>query len=127
MHTAELPLASIPEGSLTRVEREGSSLVVIRSQGRLYAYRDSCPHAFWPLSEGTLRDEILECPGHGWEFDVATGECLGTPGYCLSRVQVSVRGDAVVLEWSDTDRSAGTRCRQPNEGPSAELTKRSCL
>src|ERR1700687_6171508 len=61
-----LPFVETAPGTLTRVEFEGRSFVIVRTEAEIYAYVDACPHAFWPLSEGTLRDGVLECPGHGW-------------------------------------------------------------
>jgi nitrite reductase/ring-hydroxylating ferredoxin subunit len=94
----ELPLANLPEQSLTRVEHDVANLVVIRSAGEVFAYFDKCPHAFWPLSEGSLHNSVLECPGHGWEFDVKTGRCLNAPVYCLTSVPAIVEGDIVRLQ-----------------------------
>lgn len=107
MQTVEFPLAEFPEGALVRIGREGSNLLVVRSNGQLYAYRDQCPHAFWPLSEGTLKKNVLECPGHGWEFDIVTGRCLNTPDYCLSSVVVAINGDTAVFQWNDVDQRPG--------------------
>jgi nitrite reductase/ring-hydroxylating ferredoxin subunit len=103
MPSAELSLANIPADSLVRVEENGANLVVIRSQGQIVAYQDRCPHAFWPLSEGALSGNVLECPGHGWEFDIRTGRCLNAPAYCLSSVAVTLSGDTVCLQWNDPE------------------------
>lgn len=108
MPTIELKLTEVREGSVSRFEREGSGIVVVCSGGRVHAYRDRCPHAFWPLSEGILRESVLECPGHGWEFDIATGQCLTTPGYCLSPVTVTTSEDSAIFQWSDLDSRSGS-------------------
>jgi len=108
MPNAELPLAGLPAESLTQIERDGFQLVVIRAGERVFAYEDKCPHAFWPLSQGMLRKTVLECPGHGWEFDIETGRCLNAPAYCLIPVGVTIRGETVYLEWSDAARES--RC-----------------
>jgi len=95
-----LRLADLPTDSLTRIEHEGLKLVVIRSGDRIFAYHDRCPHAFWPLSQGTLHRTTLECPGHGWEFDVETGRCLNTSSYCLTSVPLTVAEDTVHIASS---------------------------
>lgn len=99
MPGTEIPLSEIREDSLVRVERGETKIVVIRSQDKVYAFHDRCPHAFWPLSQGTLSKKVLECAGHGWEFDIETGRCLNAPVYCLSPLAVSVEGDTVRLQW----------------------------
>ena len=99
----EMSFADLPADSLVRVEHDGMKLLVARSQERVFAYHDKCPHAFWPLSEGTLNNKVLECPGHGWEFDIETGRCLNAPVYCLTPVEVRVQGDMVRLQYSDPE------------------------
>lgn len=88
----KLRLSEIPSDGLTRVEHDGHEVVVIRRGERVFAYRDVCPHAFWPLSQGSIHHGFLECPGHGWEFDVETGECRTAPGYCLTPIPVTIIG-----------------------------------
>ena len=99
MPTANLPLSDFALNVPVRVEREGMNLVVIRLENEIVAYEDVCPHASWPLSEGSVRDGVLECPGHGWEFSVANGRCLNAPSYCLSRIAGSIEAESLRLEW----------------------------
>jgi nitrite reductase/ring-hydroxylating ferredoxin subunit len=102
MQNTELSLSELRADSLLQFEHAGTKLVVVRSKDRVFAFHDRCPHAFWPLSQGTLRDTVLECAGHGWEFDIETGRCLTAPVYCLTPVTVRVDGDTVRLEWPDS-------------------------
>ena len=76
MPRIDVRLDEIPLGTLFRVECDGSPIVLIRTSGGVSAFFDRCPHAHWPLSEGKLQDGLLQCVGHGWQFDVRTGECL---------------------------------------------------
>jgi nitrite reductase/ring-hydroxylating ferredoxin subunit len=89
-----------------RIEHAGMKLVVIRTEERIFAYEDVCPHAFWPLSEGSVHQGILECPGHGWEFNVENGRCLNAPAYCLTSVSVAVNGELVTLRWENSLKHA---------------------
>jgi nitrite reductase/ring-hydroxylating ferredoxin subunit len=93
------PIADLIENFPVRIEHEGMRLVLIRSASRVFAYEDVCPHASWPLSDGTAQNGVLECPGHGWEFSVESGRCLNAPAYCLTPVSVSVQGEFVLLSW----------------------------
>jgi nitrite reductase/ring-hydroxylating ferredoxin subunit len=99
MPRVEIELAAVPLNIPTGVEHAGRKLVILRTESRTVAYEDVCPHAFWPLSEGTLHNGVLECPGHGWEFNADTGRCLNAPAYCLTPVSLEVRGDLVRLDW----------------------------
>jgi toluene monooxygenase system ferredoxin subunit len=74
-------------------------IVVIRTSRGITAFHDRCPHAEWPLSEGEVANGVLECPGHGWRFDVATGQCLNPPTYRLTPFAVVTRDDHVRITW----------------------------
>ena len=64
---------SIPQGG-TRVDAGGHRLALFRIEDAFYAIGDLCSHAEASLSEGELFDEDVECPRHGSEFNVRTGE-----------------------------------------------------
>ena len=99
MPKIEVELKEIPSETPIRLESDGTGIVVVRSNGTVQAFFDRCPHAHWPLSEGELRDGILHCIGHGWEFDTATGQCLTVPTCRLQPLPVVVEKDRVQIEW----------------------------
>lgn len=109
MPRAEISIAEVPLNVPTRFEHEGMKLVILRTESQISAYEDACPHAFWPLSEGTIRDGVLECPGHGWEFSASTGHCLNAPAYCLTRVSLQLRDEKIRLEWEAGAPSSATK------------------
>lgn len=63
--------------------------------GRLYGLRNRCPHQGAPLCLGRIKgttlpeapykyvygrdQEIIQCPWHGWEFEIATGRTYFKP------------------------------------------------
>lgn len=58
----------------------GVRICLARAEGRVHAVSDTCPHADFPLSEGSvLPGGILECVWHGAQFRLATGEVLRGP------------------------------------------------
>ncbi len=85
----------IGPGQRKIVEIDGRSIGVFNVDGRFYALRNSCPHQGGPLCLGrtvglvkaerpgdityTREGEILRCPWHGWEFDLATGRSVFDP------------------------------------------------
>jgi nitrite reductase/ring-hydroxylating ferredoxin subunit len=94
----EIPLGDIPADRPMRVEFGERGIVVVRTANGISAFEDSCPHAQWRLSDGELIGDVLECPGHGWEFQGTTGRCVNVPAYCLKRFDVIVHGDIVEIE-----------------------------
>jgi vanillate O-demethylase monooxygenase subunit len=58
----------------------GLSVVMFRrSDGSLVALRNRCSHRGYPLSEGLLKDDTIQCGYHGFTFD-CSGTCLSVPG-----------------------------------------------
>jgi len=93
----EIDLEVLPENKPVRFELEGMGVVVVRIGTEIHAYEDVCPHAGWRLSEGEIIDGRLECPGHGWQFQPATGQCTDVPAYRLKPVTVTRIGDKVTI------------------------------
>jgi phenylpropionate dioxygenase-like ring-hydroxylating dioxygenase large terminal subunit len=57
----------------------GRSLVFFRqSGGAIVALDDQCAHRAAPLSQGTLEDDCVVCPYHGFTYD-ASGACVRVP------------------------------------------------
>ncbi|MGH9277404.1 MAG: Rieske 2Fe-2S domain-containing protein [Acidimicrobiales bacterium] len=58
----------------------GTPMALFRdAAGRPHALLDRCPHRNVPLSYGSVRDGVLECCYHGWQFD-GDGTCRAIPG-----------------------------------------------
>ena len=87
-------------GSLLQVEVAGEVLCVARSeQGDFFAIPDSCTHEDYPLSEGEIWDECVECPIHGSLFNLRTGEVSGLPAFVPTKnLPVVLEGDDVYVE-----------------------------
>lgn len=70
----------------------GLPLVLCRdATGRVSALRDICPHRGMPLSFGHFDGERVECPYHGWQFDM-TGRCQHIPALIDGKSQVEKIG-----------------------------------
>jgi 3-phenylpropionate/trans-cinnamate dioxygenase ferredoxin subunit len=74
-------VGEIPDGESRAFEVRGVALAVFNCRGRLLAVGDVCTHAHALLHEGSL-DRVrctIECPLHGTEYDLRTGEVLTPP------------------------------------------------
>lgn len=78
---AGLAPADVDAGAVLQATHpNGTALCVGRHDGELFVVKDSCPHAEFPLSEGTLYPNgELECCWHGARFDCRTGTVLRGP------------------------------------------------
>ena len=67
-------LGDLPDGRGVRVEAAGHRVAVFRMGDSIYAIGDRCSHAEASLAEGEVFDLDVECPRHGSEFSLVTGE-----------------------------------------------------
>ena len=75
--------AGVKEGAGVSVVLPGrrKPIAIFRWQNAFYAVADECTHAYAPFSEGEVKDFIITCPWHGAQFDIRTGEGVGTLAY----------------------------------------------
>lgn len=76
--------------------------IVKDSMGDIHAIGDTCSHADVSLSEGEVVGCMIECWGHGSQFDLRTGEPLQLPAYDPVPVfAVTIDGDDVYVDFSN--------------------------
>lgn len=86
------------EGKLSRVEVEGSPVLVVRRRGELHAISAVCSHAGGPLDEGSLEEDTVICPWHGSRFCVLDGRVERGPAtFRQPTFEVREQGGAVAL------------------------------
>ena len=71
----------------------GPHLAIFKSDDKFYAVDNRCPHMGYPMSEGSLRDGVLICHWHHWEFDLKSGGCFLASGDDLKAFPVEARDD----------------------------------
>lgn len=101
-------VADFDPGDRVIVEVANRSIGVFRMGGEYFAVRNLCPHAGGPVCLGRIQSDVesdkpgevrcidgkylLECPWHGWEYDLATGQSVVASGRLRVRPYVvSVR------------------------------------
>lgn len=62
-----------------KVDLGGKSVLVYRSNGRVYAIDGVCSHAGGPLEEGTFDECTVQCPWHDSVFDLRNGRIVHGP------------------------------------------------
>ena len=79
-------LDQLPRDRGVRVTVGEHRIAMFRVEDAVYAIGDRCSHAEASLAEGELWGLTVECPRHGSEFDLETGE----PGALPATVPVPV-------------------------------------
>lgn len=83
-------------------EVDGVMVAFFNVEGEIYAIEDVCTHDGSELHGGPFSGFVVECPRHGAQFDVRTGEVLCGPAYSpISRFPVRIEDDSI---WSRDDR-----------------------
>ncbi len=108
-------LAEMPPGSRKLVTAGKREIALFNIDGTFFAVLDRCPHQGGSLCKGRLiglvksadpgqyhysrPQQIVRCPWHGWEFDLATGQSKVDPSSIRVRpYPVEVASGAAVQE-----------------------------
>lgn len=123
------PVEEIPPGRRKIVVpfRGRAGIGVFNINGTFHALRNLCPHKSGPLCTGAVLGrlvadappsgrplvvddyrvdqdgEIIRCPWHLWEFEVATGRCLVDPTVRVKTYPVNVEDGQVVVYADPAD------------------------
>lgn len=98
--------AAIPPGHAARVDIGELPIAVFNVNGEFHVLDDTCSHAMASLSEGELHSETcaVECPLHGSQFDLRTGEPISLPAVEPVRVhEVELRKGELWVAVSDEE------------------------
>jgi nitrite reductase/ring-hydroxylating ferredoxin subunit len=77
------------------VEVRGRRYRVVAIGGDLVAHATTCPHRLGPLENAAVEEGFIECPWHGYRFDVRTGRSADARGLRLPPAPV-IRGTDVL-------------------------------
>jgi 3-phenylpropionate/trans-cinnamate dioxygenase ferredoxin component len=72
-------LEDLPQERGIRVTIGEEQVAMFRIGSEVYAIGDRCTHAEASLAEGEVFGTEVECPRHGSEFDLKTGEPASLP------------------------------------------------
>ena len=90
------------------IEIGGTPVALFNVAGTFYAIDNVCLHMGGPLGEGILKEAVVTCPWHGWQYDVKTGALLGNPAVNVQSYEVKIENDAIYL-WMEVDQQQQQR------------------
>ena len=122
-------VSDIPERGRIIVTLQGHSVGIFRVRDRFFAVHNRCPHKGAELCRGSILGYLtadapgqlrydaervmLQCPWHGWEYDLETGESY-VKNSRVKSYEIEVEGGAEVageLESGDAHRPMTDRAR----------------
>jgi nitrite reductase (NADH) small subunit len=89
----------IPSGSAVAVQAAHRVIAVFRLGDDFFAVNNACPHKGASLCDGEIliRDKIVRCPWHHWNWQLGDGKLESDPRQRLRTYQITVEGDEVIL------------------------------
>ena len=91
VRVGSVPLRALADGAMVRLEYPPFHVLVSLVDGIPCAIEDGCNHAGASLSEGERRGCLVECPMHGYLFDLGTGQLIAPPGLCGDQRTFEIR------------------------------------
>jgi len=112
------PAELVPEETGLLVRAGGYELGIFRHGGGYVAYENVCLHQGGPVCSGVVIGKVEQvlredktvaleresteeihviCPWHGWEYDLATGQCATDRRLRLRSFEVELEGDELFV------------------------------
>ncbi len=98
-------LQTIEDNSIHTLRIDGKAYCLGRIGTELFAIDDTCTHDGASLSQGEIRNGLVECPWHHYLFNLKTGEQLGgkCPNAKTFPITVDEEGVYLQLPLNPTD------------------------
>lgn len=66
----------LSNGIMKKYKVEGTDILIAMIDGKYHAVQNQCPHFGGDLSAGILEGNIVTCPKHGSQFNLADGSMV---------------------------------------------------
>ncbi|MCO4763066.1 MAG: Rieske (2Fe-2S) protein [Myxococcales bacterium] len=97
--------SQLDDGRLMVDLPDGEQVLLIETNGKMYAVGAMCPHQYAPLIGGDVDDEaVLTCPLHGWRFSLKDGQDPDNPHSCVPTWPCGEDADGI---WVDPEGRQG--------------------
>ena len=92
-------ISELPTGKLKRVALSDIELIVTNLGDCIRAFPPTCPHLAEPLLDsGLLKDSLLTCTKHLWQWDLRTGEMHGASERPVQMYEAQLNGEDVMVK-----------------------------
>lgn len=94
-------IRDIKEGGATECMVQGRSLLLSKRGDTVSCFDNACAHLGMPLDMAEVKDGVITCSYHGFQYLLETGECLTAPEVQLKVHAVRLIGDRVQVRLED--------------------------
>ena len=91
-------IGEVPERAALFRQVGGASLLLTRVGDDVRAYPNACPHLGMPLDDAEIKDGVLTCRYHGFQYLLATGESLTVADVALPSLPVELDAGRVRVD-----------------------------
>ena len=85
-------------------------LAIFHTEEGYFATSNICSHEYEHLHDGWLEGSLIECPRHGSQFDLKTGEALTLPATDPIEVfELKIEVDDIVVSIPEEYLASGVR------------------
>ena len=109
----------VEEGERKIVQVGALSVGVFHHKGSWYAIENHCLHRGGPVATGTLTDDILTCPWHGFQYNLTNGQLLLDKNAILSTFPVTIQNGEIHLQVPESAPGADGTAANGHAGPAA--------
>lgn len=90
--------SEIVAGTGKSFQVQGKNVAVFNLGGKYAAIDNVCKHKGGSLGDGTLENDTVTCPLHGWQYNVTNGDCATNPAVKIDTYTVKLVGEDITLE-----------------------------
>jgi len=93
------PLKKFENDNKWIIEVENKPISLFKYENQFYALKNGCLHQGFPLAEGNMKKYMIECPLHGWVYDVRDGKCLSLGDKYTITYQTRIRNNNLEIKF----------------------------
>ena len=94
-------VADLPPGAARQVTVADRWVGLFNVDGTFHAIDNLCLHRGGPLADGVVKDCIVTCPWHHWQYDLTSGTLVQDPRVGVTRHETRIVGEEVQVRLAD--------------------------
>lgn len=91
-------LQELWDGDMQACVAGDRKVLLVRMGNEVFAYEDRCAHLGVPMSAGFLKNGVLVCNAHLYEYDARTGVGINPRTVCLKKFPVRIEAEIVSVD-----------------------------
>ena len=92
------PLSEFNKGNKWQVHIGGRPVALFKFEDTFYALKSACLHQGFPLADGNVKSYMVECPLHGWVYDMRDGKCLSLGDRFTKTYALRIKGKILEID-----------------------------